>query len=161
ELGVSLSQPELDVLARRFRFGPMAIAESAVSGLERARFRAAAAKRELPVGAATARPNGRDGGPAPGPTLDDLSAAARAQTGQALVALARRVEPAARWGDLVVPEDTLAQLRELCQRALNRHRVLDDWGFGRKLSRGRGVNALFAGPSGTGKTMAAEVIANE
>ena len=95
------------------------------------------------------------------PTLDDLSAAARAQTGQALAALTRRIEPAARWDDLVVPDDTMAQLRELCRRSVGRRRVLDEWGFGRKLSRGRGVNALFAGPSGTGKTMAAEIIAAE
>ena len=55
----------------------------------------------------------------------------------------------------------MAQLRELCRRSVGRRRVLDEWGFGRKLSRGRGVSALFAGPSGTGKTMAAEIIAVE
>jgi SpoVK/Ycf46/Vps4 family AAA+-type ATPase len=49
----------------------------------------------------------------------------------------------------------------MCQRVTHRQRVLGDWGFDRKLSLGKGVNALFAGPSGTGKTMAAEIIANE
>src|SRR5207302_8258339 len=70
-------------------------------------------------------------------------------------------EPVYRWTDLVLPEDSLAQLREICQRVAHRHRVLGEWEFGRKLSLGKGVNALFAGPSGTGKTMAAEVIAHE
>jgi SpoVK/Ycf46/Vps4 family AAA+-type ATPase len=51
-------------------------------------------------------------------------------------------------------------LREICQRVVHGYRVLSEWGFGRKLSLGKGVNALFAGPSGTGKTMAAEIIAN-
>ena len=44
---------------------------------------------------------------------------------------------------------------------MHRHRVLDEWGFDRKMSLGKGVNALFFGPTGTGKTMAAEIIANE
>jgi len=56
---------------------------------------------------------------------------------------------------------TIEQLREICQRLIHRSRVLGDWGFGRKLSLGKGINALFAGPSGTGKTMATEIIANE
>jgi SpoVK/Ycf46/Vps4 family AAA+-type ATPase len=60
-----------------------------------------------------------------------------------------------------LPDDALDQLRELCARVVNRHRVLDDWGFGSRLSLGTGANALFAGPSGTGKTMAAEIIARE
>ena len=54
----------------------------------------------------------------------------------------------------------MAQLQEICQRVAHRQRVLDEWGFGAKLSLGKGVTALFAGPSGTGKTMAAEMIAN-
>lgn len=93
--------------------------------------------------------------------IQDLSSAARAQTGQALDVLARKVECIAKWPDIVLPPDSLAQLSEMCARVALRDRVLNDWGFGRKLNRGRGVHALFAGPSGTGKTMAAEVVANE
>jgi SpoVK/Ycf46/Vps4 family AAA+-type ATPase len=55
----------------------------------------------------------------------------------------------------------MEQLREIVLRVVHRDRVLSEWGFDRKLSSGKGVNALFAGSSGTGKTMAAEVIANE
>lgn len=94
-------------------------------------------------------------------SLSRLGTAARQQCGHRLAALARRIEPVSRWADIVLPDDTLAQLRELCARAMHQQRVLGDWGFGRKLSQGKGINALFSGPSGTGKTMAAEIIANE
>ncbi len=91
----------------------------------------------------------------------DLFAAARRQSGHALAALARRIEPRARWDDLVLPDDSLGQLREICARVTHRDTVLGTWGFGVRLSRGRGVSALFAGPPGTGKTMAAEIVAAE
>jgi SpoVK/Ycf46/Vps4 family AAA+-type ATPase len=96
----------------------------------------------------------------------DLSAAAlysacREQSDQSLAMLAKKTPPQYQWADIVLPDDTLAQLREICQRVTLRRRVLNEWGFDEKLSQGKGVNALFAGPSGTGKTMAAEVIANE
>ena len=65
------------------------------------------------------------------------------------------------WTQIVLPEDTLAQLHEMCQQVVHRHQVLDEWGFGRRLSVGKGLTALFAGPSGTGKTMAADIIARE
>ncbi len=94
------------------------------------------------------------------PTLNELFAAARAQCGHAVAVLAHKIEPKYIWEDIVLPEDSLAQLREICQRVAHRHRVLGEWGFDRKLSLGKGTNALFAGPSGTGKTMAAEIIAN-
>jgi hypothetical protein len=93
--------------------------------------------------------------------VSELSVAARSQTGQALGSLARKVNAVATWDDIVLPQESLAQLREMCARVALRDRILNDWGFGRKLSRGRGVHALFSGPSGTGKTMAAEVVAND
>ena len=97
----------------------------------------------------------------PEPTLSELFAAARAQSGHDLAAAARRIEPKHTWADIVLPENTLTQLQEICSRVVYRPRVLSEWGFDRKLSSGKAVNALFAGPSGCGKTMAAEVIANE
>jgi SpoVK/Ycf46/Vps4 family AAA+-type ATPase len=94
-------------------------------------------------------------------TSEDLEAACRAQSSEKLSALARKIEPGHVWDDIVLPDEVLKQLREICQRVVYRHRVLSDWGFGAKLSLGKGVNALFAGPSGTGKTMATEIIARE
>jgi hypothetical protein len=69
--------------------------------------------------------------------------------------------PKAGWDQLVLPEPQLEQLRALVAAARNRHIVLDEWGFGERTLRGLGTTALFAGPSGTGKTLAAEVIAHE
>ena len=91
----------------------------------------------------------------------DLVAGARAQNAAGLERLARRIEPAVCFGDLVVPGETLDQLRELTARARYRDRVLGDWGMGGPASRRKGLTALFAGESGTGKSMAAEVVAGE
>ena len=63
------------------------------------------------------------------------------------------------WADLVLSPATTAHLRELEVRAAHRAQVLDDWRISRLTSLGRGTTALFAGPSGTGKTMAAQVLA--
>ncbi|MGW0949828.1 ATP-binding protein [Streptomyces sp. NPDC002623] len=90
---------------------------------------------------------------------DHVRRGARAQNSAGLDLLARRIEPAVGWGDLVLPPDTLSQLRELTARARHRDRVLGEWGMRPGGARGRGVVALFAGDSGTGKTMSAEVIA--
>jgi ATP-dependent 26S proteasome regulatory subunit len=90
----------------------------------------------------------------------ELFAAARAQCVHRLGEVAQRIVPCATWADLVLPEDALQQLRELCDRVDTNERVFDEWGFAARQTRGRGVSALFGGPSGTGKTMAAEVVAN-
>ena len=98
---------------------------------------------------------------AQGSSLIDLYAACRHQSSHRLGELAVKIEPRNGWNDVVLPENTLAQLREICSQVRHRHRVLGEWRFARKLSYGRGLSALFVGPSGTGKTMAAEVVANE
>ena len=92
---------------------------------------------------------------------DELKAGARAQNAAGLERLARRIQPAVGFDDLVLPPDTMAQLRELLIRARYREQVLDVWKMGGPSTRRRGLTALFAGPSGTGKTMAAEVLASE
>ena len=91
--------------------------------------------------------------------IDDLYGAARAQSMPILNALARKVAPHYRWDDIVLPSDTLDQLHEMCGMVEHRHLVYETWGFDRKLALGKGVMGLFAGQSGTGKTMAADVIA--
>jgi SpoVK/Ycf46/Vps4 family AAA+-type ATPase len=94
-------------------------------------------------------------------TRAELYAACRKQSHHKLAEMAVKIEPRYEWADLVLPPDKLEQLREFCSQLVHRRRVFGDWGFARKLARGRGISAIFAGPSGTGKTMAAEVIAHE
>jgi hypothetical protein len=75
--------------------------------------------------------------------------------------LAQRLDPKATWDDIVLPEEQMSLLRQIADQVGQRIRVYDDWGFRQKMNRGLGINALFAGPSGTGKTMAAEVMTND
>lgn len=87
--------------------------------------------------------------------------ACRAQARTRLDDLAQRVESAAGWEDLVLPESQRQLLREIVGQVRQRSRVYEAWGFSCPGARGLGITALFAGPSGTGKTMAAEVLARE
>ena len=75
--------------------------------------------------------------------------------------LAQRVETAAGWADLVLPDAQIGTLRQIAAHVRHRLTVYERWGFAGKGARGLGINALFAGESGTGKTMAAEVLAKE
>ena len=94
-------------------------------------------------------------------TVADVAAGARAQNAAGLERLARRIEPTVGWDDLVLPSVVEQQLRELTARARHRDRVVGEWRMGTKGARGLGVTALFAGDSGTGKTMSAEVVAGD
>jgi ATP-dependent 26S proteasome regulatory subunit len=78
-----------------------------------------------------------------------------------LDALAQRLEPKMTWDDLVLPSSEMKLLREIAAQVGHRTTVYEEWGFARKMNRGFGISALFAGDSGCGKTMAAEVIAYE
>ncbi|MDY6918288.1 MAG: ATP-binding protein [Chloroflexota bacterium] len=102
-----------------------------------------------------------EGRPDDGIGLGDLYRACRMQSNQTLSSLAKKIEPRYDWDDIVLPPDQAAQLREICEYVQQRHVVYGEWGFGGKLATGGGLNALFAGPSGTGKTMASEIIASE
>lgn len=90
-----------------------------------------------------------------------LWSACRDRTRKATGGLLERIEPRAEWDDLVLPETESAALRNLADQLRYRPLVLGDWGFSRLGGRGLGMTALFAGPSGTGKTFAAEVLARE
>ncbi|MCX4545594.1 ATP-binding protein [Streptomyces sp. NBC_01565] len=140
--GVRADPADLRDVAARFRLGPDRIADAALTAVGEA------ARRAEPGGSGS-------------PTRAELFASARAQGGHRLASLAQRVETVYGWDDIVLPPDCAAQLAEVCERVAHGRQVMDDWGFERTLSRGRGVSALFTGPPGTGKTMAAEVIARE
>jgi SpoVK/Ycf46/Vps4 family AAA+-type ATPase len=147
ENSLALDPGDLNRLAARYRLTPGAIAAAVGEAQVHSRWL-------HPAGASRKRLS-------PALLFKELSAAARRQSRAELGELAQRVELRYGWEDLVLPEDSLTQLRELCARVDHRGRVLEEWGFARELATGQGVAALFAGPPGTGKTMAAEVIAAE
>ncbi|MCW2976989.1 MAG: ATPase [Actinomycetia bacterium] len=132
---VGTADTDVAEAAAVFRLGPEQIARAGAA----ARLRATVEQRAL--------------------DSDDLRSGARALNGAALERLARRIEPRAGWDDLVLPADPLGALVELVETVRQRERVLDEWGLRRTGSEGRGIKALFAGDSGTGKTLAAEVVA--
>lgn len=144
---IVIDKTELEILAGRFRLTPSQISQAVVHASNKAVWRAAA--------------DVTNNAPTPQPALSDLCSAARAQSQHQLGSFAKKIEPVYRWNDIVLPNEILDQLQELCARVAGRRLVLSEWGFGRKLSLGKGASALFAGPSGTGKTMAAEIVAHE
>jgi AAA+ superfamily predicted ATPase len=133
--GSSLSPLDIDTLASRFTFE--------------------AGKIRDVIAYAKALANGD------GITADDIYCACRAQSGQRLSAFAKRVTPRFKLEDIVLPEDSRNQLKEICRHIRHRHTVYFTWGFEKRLALGKGLNILFSGLSGTGKTMAANIIANE
>jgi AAA+ superfamily predicted ATPase len=143
--GAALPEAALDALAQRFRMTAGQIVNAVDVAAGRAMWRGAATQEEPPAV----------------PALGELFAGAREQSGRELERLTRKVEPRQGWDDLVLSPDDAAQLREIAEQAKLRQLVFGAWGFDRKLSGGKGLTALFAGPPGTGKTMAAEVIAGE
>ncbi|SUS04684.1 conserved hypothetical protein [uncultured Defluviicoccus sp.] len=93
--------------------------------------------------------------------LDALKAAARQVARQSIPPTVRSIETVFTWSDIVLPDIVLAQLREIPAHVARADDVLEDWGYKTRLPYGQGVAALFSGPSGTGKTMAAQIIARE
>jgi ATP-dependent 26S proteasome regulatory subunit len=94
-------------------------------------------------------------------TIKDLYEGSRNQSNRKISTLARRIEARYTWEDIILPEDKIRQLKEVRNHIKHRGLVYHDWGFDGKLSLGKGLNVLFLGPSGTGKTMAAEVMSTE
>ncbi len=94
-------------------------------------------------------------------TQADVEHGARAASVSSLGDLAIAMAPDIGWEDLVLPARPLTLLRSLAAFLRHRDLVLDEWGFGRRSGRAQGLVAMFAGDSGTGKTLAARVLANE
>jgi SpoVK/Ycf46/Vps4 family AAA+-type ATPase len=94
-------------------------------------------------------------------STEDLYRACRNRSSLKLNSLARKINPRRKWQDLVLAAPVKEQLEEICAFVRHKETVYSEWGFDKKLSLGKGLNILFAGPSGTGKTLAAEIIAGE
>ena len=92
---------------------------------------------------------------------EDLYRACRNRSSLKLNSLARKINPRRKWRDIVLAAVVKEQLEEICAFVRHKETVYSEWGFEKKLSLGKGLNILFAGPSGTGKTLAAEIIAGE
>jgi hypothetical protein len=128
---------ELPILAGQFKLESRAIRDAVYSARSRAAMR---------------------GGPV---QAEDLFAEARAYSNPSLAGLARKITPRYTWEDIILPADGLAQLEEIIATVRSRAQVLEVWGAGQKLAASQGLTVLFAGPPGTGKTMAAEILSGE
>jgi SpoVK/Ycf46/Vps4 family AAA+-type ATPase len=96
----------------------------------------------------------------PVPTNADLLDAGRSLTSTNLTRYAVPIQPRYTWDDIILPGEKMQRLKHIAARFEHRRTVNREWGFGEKLSRGKGLNILFTGLSGVGKTMAAEVLAS-
>ena len=126
--GLYASPVAFSTLAGHFTHGPEQIADAVESARLMLEWRSTTHQR-----------------PSPEETEEELMRAAREQSGLELESLTSKVRPVYRWADLVLPQDSIQQLEEICQRVAHAHDVLESGGFGRKLSAGKGVSALFAG----------------
>jgi hypothetical protein len=97
---------------------------------------------------------------APEPLGEKLWRQCLARTRPGMDRLAEKLDAKATWDNIVLPEQEAGLLQQIAAQVTVRARVYDDWGFRARMNRGLGISALFAGDSGTGKTMAAEVLAN-
>jgi hypothetical protein len=137
--GEELAERDVDELASRFEFTPRAISRAV---------RRARAQRDL-------SPNGH------ALTAAELHLACRELGSAGIGPIAQRMPLPYTRADLVLPERLIVELDLAVAWVRHRRRVLGEWGFGRRVSMGRGLSALFAGPPGTGKTMSAQVLAHD
>ena len=149
-VGMEIMENDLDELAQRFRLTTDQITDAVVTAGNQALWDAAA---RSPQEFSVQKPMQL--------TPNHLFAAARSQSGHQLAILAKKIEPKFVWDDIVLLPDRLEQLQDICNQAKYQYQVYEQWGFASKLSLGKGLNVLFSGLPGTGKTMAAEAIAND
>ena len=135
--GTAISEHDLGEIANKFRLTSDQIARAVLVGADWAATRGEAM------------------------TLQDLYRGAQAHASLKLDQLAQQIVPRYHWQDLILPPDPITQLEELVARVSHAATVHYDWGFGDRGTPIRRVSALFAGESGTGKTLAAEVIASQ
>lgn len=156
-LTLTLPQPDLDL---RLRLWEAALGDVPANGLAQIAgsfiLPAGYIRQAAPMAIAQAGLDGRRQ-----VSLEDVRRATRALNRQVLDNLAGRVETGGSWSQLVVGVGTLAKLRELEERCLYRERLLDHLGPAFGATANRGVRALFSGASGTGKTLAARILAAE
>jgi replication-associated recombination protein RarA len=138
--GMGVTGNELEAIAERFTLTPSQISDVIKSAADLIFLRGKSAKN---------------------PDSEVLFEAARAQSEQSFGNLATKVETIHDWEDLVLPPNTLKQVKEVAAAAKYCHVVYTDWGFGRRIASGKGLKVLFSGASGTGKTMTAGVIAKD
>ncbi len=153
-LGIKASNVngQIEALVSQFSLSTSTIHAACAEALERTRIAEEGSETE-------------ESGPlsaSPDPELPPmLWEACRIQARPRLEDLAQRIESALSWDDLVLPEPQREILRHIAAHVRQRAKVYEIWGFARRGIRGLGISALFAGASGTGKTMAAEVLAND
>ena len=152
-MGIRISEEQIDVLSDRFPLTPEQI-DGAI---------AIACNKILWSQAATSKESQSQNSPLSEVeiNLQELFTATRMQSGQDLNGLARKITPKHTWENIILPKNQLQQLGEICNQVKYHHLVCNQWGFDQTLSLGKGINVLFAGSPGTGKTMAAEIIAHE
>jgi len=149
---IDIEDKQLDILSERFRLNPDQIADAVATAYNTTRWQSSQTKSSQ--NSNTQEPEKLK------PSFVNLCSAARAQSGHHLATLARKIEPKYTWDDIVLHPNQLTQLQNICKEAEYRELVHQKWGFADKLSLGKGLNVLFSGSPGTGKTMAAEVIAH-
>jgi SpoVK/Ycf46/Vps4 family AAA+-type ATPase len=133
-------ETELKELASKFRFSGGQIEDAAATARNLARWQEPKRKQL---------------------TMSQLYAACRLQSNRKLSKLAKKIDPHYKWSDIILPSDQLQILREICNTLKYRALIYEEWGFDGKLAMGKGLNVFFAGLPGTGKTMAADIIAGE
>lgn len=161
-LAGGVAADQADTLAKgvaSYSLGVEQVATAALFAGQRAEQRAA--RQQVDSGELSMGPSPPTESSRTAPTPAELRLACATAATDRLRRYGSRVEGSAGWDDLVLPEDTIGQLRDIARFARVRDRLFDELGFGRKHDYGRALSAMFSGPSGTGKTMCAGLVARE